>query len=677
MEPNTTPSDDRNKLEQFVRDQLNNLTPGREPELWQRIAAEQQKQNPWLRLRHVAKTIALPAAAAVILGLGVWWTMDVNTRKTAASDLAHEQSKPATVVTAAETVTLPSEITQAPKTKKFDVQTSMNRVPGTEVRFKVSKGITFTNPASGNTVTIPGGALVRLDGTPASGEATLFVREYRGLADYLAGAVPMHYGDERGGFFFNSGGMFEVRVRQSGEELSMAPGEEYTMNFKPTNEKLEQTRLYYFDEVLGKWVFRPDPAMGSGSEADGLPPVVSEQTATRNNKGRTSECAPYLPELQRSDVPAQMVMEAVATGQKLASGKMPLPKWFVKNPGISVERALDILERSDIRIVAHRDRDDQFFPQDMNGLFTELRAFKGCFFSAGIDDRNNAKAAELLRNGQGWQRISIIHEGGNKCLFILTDETGFIQFYADMYPAPGIQNFKPDAIFAEYRRLRTERQDNFEKRHHSLRCFNMMANMFQDEAEWCMEPEEWLGYFENNPEIMKPRYDALVQAGIGNDENVARETWDNWRRKLRALQTAKMLESKDARDAMGVFTMNLGLSNFGLYNCDQIFILASRHDLEHVGFVSTDGQKIAAKNISLVDRDSKLMFSMSTKVRMPVLPGRKIDIVVVDRWGKIFMVQAKDYAKLDLTNRISYVFSMEDVTEKVMTPDGWTRLLEL
>lgn len=676
MEPNYTPSEDRNKLEQFVRDQLNNHTPGRQPELWQRIAAEQQKQNPWLRLRHYAKTIALPAAAAVILGLGVWWTMDVKTRDHDTSGLAHEQSKPATVVTAAETVTLPSEITQTPKTKKFDVQTSMNRVPGTEVRFKVSKGITFTNPASGNTVTIPGGTLVRPDGTPASGEATLFVREYRGLADYLAGAVPMHYDDERGGFFFNSGGMFEVRVRQGGEELSMAPGENYTMSFKPTNDKLEDTRLYYFDEIQGKWVFRPDPAMGGGSESDGLPPVVSEQTAARNNRGRTAQCTPIVPEFKRKDVPSEMVMIAVATGQKLASGKMPLPKWFVKNPGITSERALDILERSDIRIVAHRDRDDQFFPQDMNGLFTELRAFKGCYFSASADERNNAKAAEMLRNGQGWQRINIVQENDARCMIVLTDETGFIQFYADMYPAPGIQNFKPDAIFAEYRRLRTERQENFEARHHSLRCFNMMANMFQTEDEWCMEPEEWLEYFANNPDIMKERYDALVQSGMSTDENVAREAWETWRRRLRALHSARILENGGSREAQYVLSMNLSLSSFGLYNCDQIFRLGDP-PLVMAGFQTTEGKKVAPKTISMVDRANKIMLSFNPADRLPVLLGRSIDLVVIDRNGKTYMVRANNYAKLDLKNRSSFVFNLEDVTETASTPEGWTRLLEL
>ena len=676
MEPNHTPSEDRNKLEQFVRDQLNNHTPGRQPELWQRIAAEQQKHNPWLRLRHYAKTTALPAAAAVILGLGVWWTMDVNTSETAISGLANEQSKPATVVTAAETVTLPSEITQTPKTKKFDVQTAMNRVQGTEVRFKVSKGITFTNPVSGNTVTIPGGSLVRPDGTPASGEATLFVREYRGLADYLAGAVPMHYGDERGGFFFNSGGMFEVRVRQGGEELSMAPGEEYTMSFKPTNDMLEQTRLYYFDETLGKWVFRPDPEMGGGSESDGLPPVVSEQTATRNNRRRTSQCTPLVPEFKSKDVPSEMVMIAVATGQKLASGKMPLPKWFAKNPAITSERALDILERSDIRIVAHRDRDDQFFPQDMNGLFTELRAFKGCFFSASADERNNAKAAELLRNGQGWQRVNIVQENDARCMIVLTDETGFIQFYADMYTSPGIQNFKPDAIFAEYRRLRTERQENFEARHHALRCFNMMANMFQTEDEWCMEPEEWLAYFENNPGIMLERYNALVQSGVSTDETVAREVWETWRRRLRELNTARMLENGGSQQAQYILSMNLGLSSFGLYNCDQIFRLGDP-PLVIAGFQTTEGKKVAPKTIAMVDRANKIMLSFNPDARLPALTGRNIDVVVIDRNGKTYMVRANNYAKLDLKNRSSFVFNMEDVTETAMTPDGWTRLLEL
>ena len=677
MEPNYTPSEDRNKLEQFVRNQLNGLTPGQQPELWQRIAAEQQKLNPWMRLRHSAKTIAIPAAAVILLSLGVWWTVESNPQDPSSATIAQEQSTTIPVIDTTENTVLPSEITQpTPKTKKFDVQTAMNRVPGLEVRFKVSKGITYTNPSSGNTVTIPAASLVRPDGTSATGEATLFVREYRGLADYLSGAVPMHYGDERGGFFFNSGGMFEVRVRQGGEELSMAPGEEYTMSFKPTNDMLEDTRLYYFDEVQGKWVFRPDPEMGQGSEADGLPPVVSEQTAARNNRMRTSQCTPFVPEFNRKDIPSEMVMIAVATGQKLASGKMTLPKWFVKNPTISSERALDILERSDIRIVAHRDRDDQFFPQDITGLFTELRAFRGCYFSASADERNNAKAAEMLRNGKGWQRINIIQESDARCMIVLTDETGFIQFYADMYPAPGIQNFKPDAIFAEYRRLRTERQENFEARHRSLRCFNMMANMFQTEDEWCMEPEDWMVYFENNPGIMQERYDALVQNGVSSDENIARETWENWRRRLRELNTARLLRKGGSQGAQYILSMNLSLSNFGLYNCDQIFMLGNA-PMVVAGFQTTSGKKVAPKTISMVDRGSKIMLSFNPADRLPALSGRNIDVVVIDRNGKTYMLRANNYAKLDLKNRSSFVFNMEDVTEIAMTPDGWSKLLEL
>ena len=119
----------------------------------------------------------------------------------------------------------------------------LNTVPAASVRFQAETGVRYQSPVSGTSVYIPANSLIDANGQPVSGEVELLFREYRSIPDFLALGIPMHYGDERGAFFFNSGGMFEVRVHQYGEDLRMAPGREYDLNFAPTAQ-LTDASLY-------------------------------------------------------------------------------------------------------------------------------------------------------------------------------------------------------------------------------------------------------------------------------------------------------------------------------------------------------------------------------------------------------------------------------------------------
>ena len=192
----------------------------------------------------------------------------------------------------------------------------------------------------------------------------------------------MHYADPRGDFFFNSGGMFEVRVDQQGQALELNEGQTMEVNFAATRQ-LEDASLYYFNEKTGAWEYLPDPAVGQAGQS--LPPVVSESIVIRDNTGG---CLPDYPDLPAKSDPAEWMQQGVRTGYDLATGKMPMPLWFRKNAQLSYESLLNGLDQGSIRIVRPRDNQELLFPEDITGHNTELQAFKEVYVTRSRDGKS-------------------------------------------------------------------------------------------------------------------------------------------------------------------------------------------------------------------------------------------------------------------------------------------------
>ena len=260
----------QNDFEKFIRKEMEGLGQNPPDLSWEKIAAQQRPQNTWLKVRYYSKFIA-PVAAAVLLVAGfIWWRPLANDNNLTAengSDAAFIQGffapvpenylmQPVAMPMAGASPTGP--LHQAtPRVNSFPSWYRKNNVPVDRIRFIAEEGMRYQSPVSGNSVTIPANSLVYADGTPVQGEADLFFREYRTIPDILAADIPMHYSDGRGDFFFNSGGMFDVRVSQNDQELFMAPGLAYDVNFKATN-NLSKTSLFYFDEDKNNWDFVSD-----------------------------------------------------------------------------------------------------------------------------------------------------------------------------------------------------------------------------------------------------------------------------------------------------------------------------------------------------------------------------------------------------------------------------------
>ncbi len=689
---NDTP--DNRELEKLLRNKLQGVDQNPDPDIWSKIAARQSGLNRWLQWKHYGLWYGLPAALLVAGFLG--WQHFRHTSASPAVRPAREQLQRGETPIAALPTPPPagasaSAPTNAPAARNPAAQGAawkrLNTVPATSVRFLSETGIRYENPATGTQVNIPAGILVDAAGRPVRGEVELLLREYRDISDFLASGIPMHYGDERGEYFFNSGGMFDVRVSQGGEPLRLAPGESYEVLFSPTGE-LVNASLFYLNDDTGAWEYRPGPTFSRSPnrQPEAAPPVVAENLAVRNNRQNNKlPCLPQLPELPAKADPVEWVNEGILTGQALASESMKMPLWFRRNPHLNTEALLTGLERGRVRMVRNIDRGELFFPEDLDNFFTELKAFKGCYFQRSTDSiSQTAPAPTPLDPNMQWDRISVKQELNNEVFISLySDREGLLQFYATLSASFSNKNFKVEAVMAEYQRLRTERLQNFERMVNQLHRFLFVAPMFQTEQEWCMSTVEWLEYFEQQRPLMRKRYEALVAAGLGHGEAATQDAWSKWKARVRelyfnkaeaVLQAGNMVRGKS--EAM---QYALRVSQFGTYNCDQIFRLGTSRAPEYVyaTYESERGERVYASTVSVLEKNTRLFFTLPRADQLIRAPGRALDVIVTDRQGRQFHLQGSDYARIDLEGLKTNHFVVKDITDKTRSPRDWAAYLDL
>ncbi len=681
MENTPTPNTD---FENYLRKNLQQIDESPDDDVWANIAGKQAQPNQRLKLRRYG----MYAAGAVLLisaVFGIWWRQHSPAGFKGNNAMQQEQPAPtennalpmATVDPTADLEAV--EMTQKNAKHAFvpNFSPRVNSVPAAMVQFQVENGLRYQSPTTGTSVTIPANSLVDQNGQPVKGEAELFFREYRTIEEFLASGIPMHYSDGRGPFYFNSGGMFEVRVSQAGTPLKMAAGTGYDVNFSPT-EAMESASLYYLDDQTGEWKFRPDVAFGQANLNE--PPVVSESTVIANNlRGKAADCWPDPGQLANEPDPAVFVKLGVQTGFELATGKLVMPKWFKKNPYLTDDQLLFRMERGLVQIKKHRDQDQLFFPEDLNRFFTELAAFKGCYFTYNLDSLGGAKSAKSITNGDYWQRITVAHVKEATCVITLFDgKEGQMQFYAVLTGSTENKHFNAEEVMAEYSRLREQRQQDFAKKNLALRYFLYAASAFKPNDEWCFSISEWLEYFENNHPLMARRYAALIKDGLNTNDALAADAWKNWQKILRD-QKYKRLEGANASlKSKDNLAYALHLSDFGVYNCDQIFRLGGDGvQFVHAGYKTSAGTQIIPAFVSILERRTKVFFTLPSSAKLLYSPDRKIDVIVTDRNGRQYHFPADKYVTQKFDKSGVTVLTLNDVTEQTQSPRAWAELLEI
>ncbi len=681
-------------FEKFVRQSLQKTDGAPDENTWANIAARQSGRNFWLKFKYYGLYVA-PIVITLVLAIVGWKYFTPDTASP--SEMQPEmqiQKTPSQLPQANLDEPLPDAVFSE-NTESKSVQGKpraahlQSKIPATRVRFAAEEGLRYENPATGTSVFIPANSLVRLDGKPVRGEVEFELREYRSIPDFLTSGIPMHYADERGEYFFNSGGMFDLRVNQGGEQLQMAAGQACDVRFTSTH-KLTEPSLYYFDETENAWKYQPDPAFTTSE----LPPVVTDATVVRDNRGLQVACLPgefmsyergVFWENPFSYDPETRIQTAVQMGYDYAFGKIKMPGWFRKHPTWSNDQLLTGLERSAIRMKRHKDTDDMFFPEDVNNVFTELKAFKDCYFVVN-DGLGGKKSFSKEDFDSYWERFSVVQEKGALCYVSFFGKQGLLQFYATLVGSTENSNFDANKVLAEYNHLRNERQQGFENLANSWRYFAQAAQMFQEPEEWCMDAFDWFEYFDKNLPLMRKRYAALKEQGVADDKQIALQTWKNWEKRLRDIRfdnfkNKRSLDKNMAR-AEGL-TYALRVTNFGLYNCDQIFNLmrqlARDQDPTFVtaAYKSADGHRVVPKTVSVMERNTRIFFTLLDPIRMLYVPERQVDIIVTATDGQYYRMSREEYAKLALKNQKSHTFVVENITEKIQTPRDWAELLEI
>lgn len=680
-------------FEKFVRQTLQKTDGTPDENTWANIAARQSSRNFWLKFKYYGLYVA-PVVVALVLAVGGWkyFTSNADTPTNVQPEI-QQPTTPAQLPQANLDEPLPdavfSENAEAKSVQgKPRAAHLQSKIPTTRVRFAAEEGLRYENPATKTSVFIPASALVHADGRPVRGEVEFELREYRSIPDFLISGIPMHYADERGQYFFNSGGMFDLRVNQRGEPLHIAAGQACDVRFTSTH-KLTKPSLFYFDETKNGWEYQPDPAFTNEER----PPVVTEATVVRNNRGLQVACLPsefvsferVIWETPFSFDPEMKIQTSVQMGYDYAFGKTKMPGWFRKHPTWTNDQLLTGLERSTIRMKRHKDTDDMFFPEDINNLFTELKAFKDCYFV--INDGLGGKKSFSNEDFDAyWERFSVVQENGALCYVSFFGKQGLLQFYATLVGSTENSNFDANKVLAEYERLRDERQHGFENLANSWRYFAQAAQMFQEPDEWCMDIYQWLDYFDANLPLMRKRYATLKEQGLADDKQIALQTWKNWEKRLRDIRLDNYTNkrSNDQNMARGEgLTYALRVTNFGLYNCDQIFNLVQRLARDQdptfvmAAYKSADGHRVVPKFVSVMELKTRMFFTLPDPVKMVYVPERQVDIIVMATDGQYYRMSREEYAKLALKNQKSHTFVVENITEKVQTPRDWAELLEI
>ncbi len=579
-----------------------------------------------------------------------------------------------------------------------------NTVPQAKAKFLAEKGFKFESARSGTRVNIAPGSLVLADGSPVRGPVEFAYREYNGLADFLAAGIPMHYDDQRGENFFNSAGMFEVRVSQGDKEVFVAPDKAFDVSFAQTK-AMPETNFYYLNESNGggNWEFLPNVSAKDGKgQAQRLPSVLSENDAVASNlsSGSGEQMACPVPNLRlayrtedegRDFLPE--FMAAMQTGRDLAFGKIHMPLWFKKAPNETTKTYLSFLEKGEIRIKKDEDKGILFFPEDLSGIYTELKPFQKYYFATTTEGSANDSSMNFVF----FQNPNLLSTSIELEAYAPGSPTGKplgpVNFFRMTVSTPSdgqtikvalyekdkgkLSPEEADAAYQQYLAIRAERRAGIDATVERWRSFSTYANVHKTAPEFCLTGRAWNEWFEKNLPAMRSRYDELFKNGTATDTALARvalelyqkksKDWLDYRAKM-AVRTAR--RTNDLSNA-------LALKQFGVYNCDQIFRLSNEPMMLSVNFQKPDGTDIRPLNLSMVERATKLFFSFDPGRGMYYFKGRQIDVVVSGLDGKTYLLPAAEYAKLNVPkgNTTPVKLALQEVSEQVKSPAAWSALL--
>ncbi|MBC7862665.1 MAG: hypothetical protein IAF38_06795 [Bacteroidia bacterium] len=105
---------------------------------------------------------------------------------------------------------------------------------------------------NGTKITVPANAFVDSKGKKVTGNVSIGYREFRNQADVLVSGIPMVFDSAGTKKQFESAGMFEISANVNGEEVFLAKGKKFEVQF-PLSDNEEGYNFYYYNDEKGNW----------------------------------------------------------------------------------------------------------------------------------------------------------------------------------------------------------------------------------------------------------------------------------------------------------------------------------------------------------------------------------------------------------------------------------------
>lgn len=127
-------------------------------------------------------------------------------------------------------------------------------VPSNYYYLNAQQSTSIKDARSGTLIDIPADAFITEDGNPYEGEFVLMYREFRDFADFMATDLPMNFdGGERGQYYFNSTGMFEMRAfAAGGDPLKLQKGKSIDMAYAQS-QVAPGSQVWQFNDEKNRW----------------------------------------------------------------------------------------------------------------------------------------------------------------------------------------------------------------------------------------------------------------------------------------------------------------------------------------------------------------------------------------------------------------------------------------
>lgn len=576
------------------------------------------------------------------------------------------------------------------------------QVPTERWTFRAEEGLRYVYERSGSVIHIPADALMRADGSPAKGEARLEYREFRDPADFIAFGITMRYGDG----WFDSGGMFEVRVFQGNEELRLPTYKPLEIEFRLTD-TLPNLNFYQFQTASGQWV--------DLGRIDASAPRLEYQTLNPNNPntgnaGRRpirQDCfVPFVVKTEPIKDTLKTYFDAMQLGAQLAHSPGALTEFFntgfvefdkrwrqsnnyknfqyagTKYTGTSsYMNLLNNKEFYSVKLKPDQPKVDQntkkvtFEIMDLGNNHPEIRTLKDRHWS--FDTRSGTQKG-LTRTHMflsNWSDMRLEHKGGaqfrltikGRDQYIDMDITAELEGKEKANAAETYQNIQ-SRYESALNRHRRALDDSMAFARSNWGYFLAFSKVFMPAEEQCMTLKEWVTHFENNIQVMQMRYDSLWNRPYSS------ETQQWIRRCMSGLPISPTLDPVTPVE-VPPFVRVLSVDGFGVFNCDQIERLGNAQPLIAT-YVDPSGNAIEAESLSLVDYSINSVLTFPPN-QIAYNPQSKTALLVSAKDGKKYLLRAAQFAALPLKGKKNYTFQMEDVTAQLRSVDDLREMLRL